>query len=224
MWLRHSTFEALIDREPSLAHPSIAARSLVRRARGWRGQADRAGNADAALERVSNDAERRQQTDGPSEQTRRAVGAKVQPKRGRSLLSLHRGLRRGAPPLDRSGARVRVVRAPRAPYYRVEFSRGGNGFRALPVASTVDLPSRWHYRGKIFRFVSGQYRWEVWPGFGERRLHRSRKADRAKHRRLAAVALPAIGATAGDRYVHWRAESRPAAARSRTAGDRNRVK
>ncbi len=217
MWLRHSTFEALIDREPSLAHPSIAARSLVRRARGWRGQADRAGNADAALERVSNDAERRQQTDAPSARKPNRSGGKAF---CLYIVACDAGPRRW----DRSGARVRVVRAPRAPYYRVEFSRGGNGFRVLPVASTVDLPSRWHYRGKIFRFVSGQYRWEVWPGFGERRLHRSRKADRAKHRRLAAVALPAIGATAGDRYVHWRAESRPAAARARAAGDGNRVK
>ncbi len=117
---------------------------------GSRGQADRAAVADAALERGSHDAERNQQTDAPSEQTYAPSARKLNRSAGEAFClyieACEAAPRRGTGPDARArvGARPARLVLPR----RILQGRQNN-LHVLPVASTVDLPSRWYYSGKI---------------------------------------------------------------------------
>ena len=65
----------------------------------------------------------------------------------------------------------------RATYYNVQLFRRIDGhWRKIlsrwPRASHLQLPSRWTYNGRRWRLTEAHYRWYVWPGYGDKRLHR----------------------------------------------------
>ena len=56
-----------------------------------------------------------------------------------------------------------------AQYYNVQLFRDGRKvLSAWPARAKLQLKRAWTYRGTRVRFGPGEYRWQVWPGRGER--------------------------------------------------------
>jgi hypothetical protein len=56
-----------------------------------------------------------------------------------------------------------------ATYYNVQVWRNGAKIlSAWPATASLQLRSRWVFRGKRYRLTPGTYRWFVWPGLGKR--------------------------------------------------------
>jgi hypothetical protein len=73
-----------------------------------------------------------------------------------------------APPPRPSGRRFSWAPVPRATGYHVEFFRGdARVYAASTQSSEISLPSRWRFRGRLYRLSPGDYRWYVWPVFGD---------------------------------------------------------
>jgi hypothetical protein len=90
--------------------------------------------------------------------------------------------------LPADGARVhgpvqlRWPKVAKATYYNVQLRL--NGVKILstwPVTSTLVVPLSWSYGGKVQRLVPGVYRWDVWPGFGNRSAATYGKLLRTSH-------------------------------------------
>jgi hypothetical protein len=68
---------------------------------------------------------------------------------------------------------LRWPRVRNADYYNVQVYRGRRKIlSAWPKHTRLQMRESWHYRGRTFRLMPGDYQWYVWPGFGSRREHR----------------------------------------------------
>jgi hypothetical protein len=97
--------------------------------------------------------------DPAGNRSRRTIAAVPGPR----LLAPADGALLQRPPL------LRWTKVRRAEYYNVQLRRDGTKVLSRwPTQARLQLSDRWRFAGRVRRLVPGNYRWDVWPGFGRR--------------------------------------------------------
>jgi hypothetical protein len=69
---------------------------------------------------------------------------------------------------QQAGRRFSWAPVPRASAYYIEFFRGSaRVFAATTRRAEVAVPRQWRFGGRVQKLAPGDYRWYVWPVFGE---------------------------------------------------------